>query len=233
MKSIRLYDEEIQRLIDADCVQVMRLVKPGKHFNTQCRHYLPHPNGGWRGHDGLSPDSVPACSDKGFLCPYGNQGDTLWVRETWGIDTNDLISGRNDSQMRYCVVYKASWSDANYYHYEEKYHWGWMAAHTMKQWASRFTVRIDNISIVNDLSKQDAINCGIKMYSRKGLSGWIDKYGYKAHNLNKHDWSHMPDDAVIALWNLWAERYQIGEYGNKPWLWRVNLSVVDKDWAGV
>ena len=92
-----------------------------------------------------------------ILCPYGQPGDHLWVRETFqnaGIftysDAKKLTSviGYPDGQG---IIYRASETSSVYVP-------GWKSSTCMPRWASRITLEITGVRIeqVQDISEHDA-----------------------------------------------------------------------------
>ena len=101
---------------------------------------LDHPNK----HDGGGTPIGPHVIG---MCPYGQPGDRLWVRETF--------SAMGDkTQHAYPVFYKADRpSDTG----------GWTPSIHMPRWASRILLEVTNIRVerLNDISADDAMAEGM------------------------------------------------------------------------
>lgn len=106
----------------------------------------------------LSPEDEP----EAFLefCPYGQPGDRLWVRETWGWFSKQFEWG--DCRG---VSYKADNAFApKYQTFRPSIH--------MPRWASRITLEIVSVRVerVQDISEEDAKAEGvIPLEPRTGL----------------------------------------------------------------
>jgi hypothetical protein len=91
------------------------------------------------------------------LCPYGQPGDRLWVRETWAqCYEGGLLGGR--------VVYRA---DVGFEGNATKIESGkvipWKPSIYMPRWASRITLEIVNVRVerVQEISEVDAEQEGV------------------------------------------------------------------------
>lgn len=109
------------------------------------------------------------------LCPYGQVGDRLWVRETF---TWDDISGK--------FLYKAD------NHYDLPYQSKWKPSIHMPRKASRITLEITDIRIerLQDISEEDAIAEGMnpELPRAKFRSLWESINGKGSWNLNPWVW---------------------------------------------
>jgi hypothetical protein len=80
-------------------------------------------------------------------CPYGQMGDSLWVRETFG------ESGLNR------IEYKAYPKDGKDFRAVMR----WKPSIHMPRWASRITLEIVNVRVerLNDISEEDCLKEGV------------------------------------------------------------------------
>ncbi len=99
-------------------------------------------------------------------CPFGQPGDRLWVRETWGDITADhpLCKDGRKPTSGDRIVYRANPAD--------DYQWGidksgqgdfcWRPSIHMPRWASRILLEITAVRVerVQDISSRDAWNEG-------------------------------------------------------------------------
>ena len=85
-------------------------------------------------------------------CPYGQPGDRLWVRETWGIHDADPARAwfRADPGVEDCVAKSTAG-------------WKWRPSIHMPRWASRITLRLTDVRVerVQDISVSDCIAEGL------------------------------------------------------------------------
>jgi hypothetical protein len=127
-------------------------------------------------------------------CPYGQPGDLLWVRETWGryerVDGNILYLYRADAG-----------DDPREYHVAG----GWKPSIHMPKRAARIFLEITDVRVerVQDISEEDVLNEGFRMDSTE-----IIKFGYKG--------------AFRYLWNsINAKRGYSWE--SDPWVWVIGF----------
>lgn len=110
----------------------------------------------------------------GFACPYGQVGDRLWVRETWGImqqgnacsgllsmptfeyEKYDMVTHERYLGSRYRVVYRATGSGILAGKWRPSIH--------MPRWASRITLEITGVKVerIQDISLRDIISQGLR-----------------------------------------------------------------------
>ncbi|MEG9670896.1 hypothetical protein V6X57_15815 [Serratia bockelmannii] len=119
------------------------------------------------------------------LCPFGQVGDRLWVRETWTPESIDAEDGS------YSPDYRAT---ANGQPLDGR----WTPSIHMPRWASRTTLEITAVRVerLNDISDGDAIREGCSAADMK--SGdcvadvfarlWLSIYGEESWRANPWVW---------------------------------------------
>ncbi len=133
------------------------------------------------------------------LCPYGQIGDRLWVRETWAINPDD--GG---------AVYRATDPD-----WEVCEGWAWRPSIHMPRWASRITLEITDARVerLQRITEEDAIaeGCDHKVQYVNGTE-------FVGEPCCKHDYA-----------NLWNGLYAASGYGwtVNPWVWVVAFKRVE------
>jgi hypothetical protein len=161
--------------------------------------------GGWK-LQGENGREAALCSPMiADLCPYGQPGDQLWVRETWGLhaygDDTDWVKGSctgldlEDS----VITYRADWGPM-----QESCHW--RPSIHMPRSASRLSLEITSVRVerLQDISADDL--------AREGLQEVIDA---------GVDHDGTPRDAWRALWT------QINgheSWAANPWVWVVDFT---------
>lgn len=178
--------------------------------------------------NGFSPEFVAL--PENHLCPYGQPGDRLWVRETWRVGAWDSDYGR------IAVDYAASpelgktpWLDvpdddvfvrlweqstddamkANLPLDEEgSYHWEpgkaptrWRPSIFMPRWASRITLEIKNVRV-------ERLN---EISDDDAMAEGVE-----------HFWS-TPRPAVANFWRLWESINGPGSWDANPWVWVIEF----------
>ena len=141
-----------------------------------------------------------------WIAPYGQTGDRLWVRETWGIDPNDWFPNPSPSAIGFMlnkIQYRADWKD-------EPYHWGWHPSIFMPRWASRITLEITDVRVerLQDISEDDCWHEGIRLGGTVTFTA-----GYK-----------------ILFRDLWDKLNNKRGYSWKsnPWVWVIEFKRLEQ-----
>lgn len=148
-----------------------------------------------------------------IICPYGQPGDRLWVRETWalvpqtayrqstGVDQVNKPGCNHDA-----AVFRAGWERCAPSRWRPSIH--------MPRWASRITLEIVSVRIerLNDISERDALSEGIER-----LSVGFKDYQRTQWNLGcpKHSFQ-----------TLWESINGNGSWQQNPWVWVVEFKRV-------
>jgi hypothetical protein len=161
------------------------------------------------------------------LCPFGNVGDRIWVREAWAIlgnedgcsvDWNDnLCRGDEKNAAR---IYRASceqkpgdyglWSipddtDWKPHTVNEKFDGGWCPSIHMPRWASRILLEITDVRVerLHDMSEADA----------------------KAEGATPATYKITPPEAVyrVGFGDIWRGIYGQENWLSNPWVWVIEF----------
>lgn len=152
------------------------------------------------------------------LCPFGQVGDRLWVRETFAVLGNEdgcpidwdgnLIKGDEKHAAR---IYKAScWQEPGNYGLwsipdrDTQYEGAWRPSIHMPRWASRITLEITGVRVerLNDISEEDAKAEGVK-------AGVSPGHEYMMHQ--------------VAFSELWQSLYGAENWRANPWVWVIEF----------
>jgi hypothetical protein len=136
------------------------------------------------------------------ICPYGQPGDTLWVRETWGhTGTGVWKVGQVYYAQDGGIIYRADHPNAA---------GSWFSPLHMPRFASRITLRITDIRVerLQDISEDDAKAEGVKPLD------------YAAHHVA------AGCGARIAFEQLWTTINGPGAWDANPWVWVVSFERV-------
>lgn len=167
--------------VRADNCQVIR--KPTKKRNGVYTHVMDAPEHG--------------------LCPFGNVGDRIWVRETFNafwLD-NDVIQEIKDgvSLASELCDYKADYSDSS------KPAEGWTPSIHMPRWASRILLEITDVRVerLHDMSEADA----------------------KAEGASPVTYKITPPEAVyrVGFGDIWRGIYGQENWLSNPWVWVIEF----------
>lgn len=142
-------------------------------------------------------------------CPYGIPGDRLWVRETWGVEANDM--------ERRAVRYRADGVGLL---------GDWRPSIYMPRWASRLTLEIVSVRVerVQDISEADAVAEGIEQFPD---GSWRDYIASKPA-YNQCDTAR---DSYRTLWDSINGQPRQGKpdvsWAANPWVWVIEFRKVE------
>lgn len=203
---------------------------------TQTRRIVKPRNGGaiiGSGGHGIAIEShgvIDDCMDvKTVPCPYGNLGDQLWVRETWGVvshefDENGVITdwkpNRPAAPIHEMPFGRGYYSGHVIYAADGSFEWiddygdekkCWKPSIHMPRKASRIQLEITGIRVerLNDCSEDDAKAEGVIV--RDII--YADE--------PKTDYSYIDQYKV-----LWESINGAGSWAVNPWVWVVEFKVV-------
>ena len=129
------------------------------------------------------------------VCPYGQVGDRLWVKETW---TPDIFTGKP-------LWYKANGIPDSLKNIR------WKPSIFMPRWASRITLEITGLRVerLQEITEEDTIKEGIVMNNRP-FEGW-----YWMPNI------YSTTNPIVAFEKLWDSLNAKREYSweQNPWCW--------------
>jgi len=149
------------------------------------------------------------------LCPHGQPGDRLWVRETWTYDNKEYVQTYKDEPWRGMpdigtaeVYYRATERTPDAFP-------RWRPSIFMPRWASRITLEITNVRVerLNDISEEDA-EC-------EGISS---SFG---------NWKNYTDQSVVcqtskaSFRTLWESINGPGSWDANPLVWVVEFKRSD------
>ncbi|EIY2202313.1 hypothetical protein MMI78_004549 [Escherichia coli] len=142
------------------------------------------------------------------LCPFGNVGDHIWVRETFNafwLD-NDVIQEIKDgvSLASELCDYKADYSDSS------KPAEGWTPSIHMPRWASRILLEITDVRVerLHDMSEADA----------------------KAEGASPATYKITPPEAVyrVGFGDIWRGIYGQENWLSNPWVWVIEFKRIQE-----
>ncbi len=160
---------------------------------------------------GFSPDFV--AHPENDVCPYGQAGDRLWVRETWARDDED---GQ--------LIYRADVGhDLNADMWEQNRIEGaprfrWRPSIFMPRWASRITLDIVDIGVerLQDISEIDAAAEGAPLAME--IDGSFGRHPMGTHR--------------EGFGLVWQQINGRESWLANPWVWVVEFAVVNSAVSG-
>lgn len=168
-----------------------------------------------------------------ILCPYGQPGDLLWVRETWHpsarLGTQYEVEYRADSSTRVVDAgYEGPTPKIDAAIGEDK----WKPSIFMPRWASRLTLRITEIRVerVAEISEEDAIAEGLTRLTKDGGQtykwGIPDRDGLPGNDddgWHWKQWEQDPRQAYRYLWNSINGKKSGASFADNPFVWVVSF----------
>ncbi|HBO8375261.1 TPA: hypothetical protein L5B58_006782, partial [Pseudomonas aeruginosa] len=139
-------------------------------------------------------------------CPYGEPGDRLWVRETWGLQVRSYGGGAGEF-----IVYRATNPDAIYCKSSEgrEYPVKWKPSIHMRRHSSRILLEITAVRVerLQDISNDQAI----------------------AEGIDTHPMGFYGNGCITAggaFLELWESINGDGRWADNPWVWVIEFKRV-------
>lgn len=189
-------------------------------------------HGEWYGYrDAATTDGLGIPATDMLRCPYGVEGDALWVREAWRTKAN--LDAKNATQMAEMAA-GAGWSkpwapieytaDGHTVNDDALWSGGWgrpRLARFMPRWASRLTLAIVNVRVERllDITDEDAEAEGVLT-----LDGQLDD---AAICRAAKTMACKATDSRAWFGALWDEiNGERAPLASNPWVWCVSFEVV-------
>lgn len=153
--------------------------------------------------------------------PPTQPGDTLWVRETWGMNHCQYERGPIpkvrpadfDQPDAHYLAYQATETDTEIVHELR-----WRPSIHMPRWASRISLSVSNVRVeqLQEITDADAEAEGIREPSL-GDTVWFGFVGLPRPSC----------PAKTAFANLWMEIHGVESWEANPWVWVIDFEAVD------
>lgn len=181
-----------------------------------------------------------------YLCPYGNAGDRLWVRETFMYFPAEYCYEASVSHPSKPAetLYRAD-SDP----YGDSKRIGWTPSIHMPREHSRITLEITGVRVerLNDISEQDATAEGVPAWANKDdaenghyIQRPLDEHWcWKCKGQGVHpalgggmgvieiDCENCDTQAKLFR-NLWESINGAGSWEQNPWVWAISFRRVEQ-----
>ena len=162
------------------------------------------------------------------MCPYGQPGDGLWVRETWSpwadASTQLLVAKAGEK-----VIYREDYLDGALpvvlggdYHWHPSIH--------MPKWAARLWLEVKAVRVerVQDITPQEIEAEGldfIEVCERHWVQKTANGYPYEAY-------AEAMEREFISLWNSINAKRGFG-WDVNPWVWVIEYERIEQrgEWA--
>ncbi|MBJ9142245.1 ASCH domain-containing protein [Citrobacter koseri] len=158
-----------------------------------------------------------------IVCPLGQPGDCLWVRETF---QGPLVSEELFEEYRaypekfetpqYCEYAADGGARPEYCDLDDNLRHGWRPSIHMPRWASRILLEITDVRVerLNDISQEDAQAEGMD------LTGW--RPTYSDPDSGGEVWTPYDNFA-----QLWESIYGDENWRSNPWVWVIEFKCIE------
>jgi hypothetical protein len=243
--------EMVRAILDGRKSMTRRVVKPQPEWIEQT---APGVAPYWRhsDHTGSCPFD-PADRDTWPVCPYGQPGDRLWVRETWQYadwteDGMPWVRYEADGATRFhdSGAVPEEWADrltdtwealsepANYEVDNRAADRRWRPSIHMPRWASRITLEITDVRVerAQEITEADAIAEGINPRTALAMNGMSYFPNLQAWALTDNgipgagEPEHGHRGVFAQLWDSLNAPRGYGWDAN-PWVWVVNFNRIN------
>lgn len=150
-------------------------------------------------------------------CPFGEVGDTIWVRETWQ-HTSEFGINNQDENAGY--IYKASENGKDWEENTEG--WKWKPSIFMPKDACRIFLKITNIRVerLQDISEEDAIVEGAKPCTDNLTME------NRVHNYNNPSTAQFPLVHYYGFQSLWQSINGKESWDSNPYVWVIEFETI-------
>lgn len=212
--------------------EMVRAILSGR--KTQTRRVInPQPSSGVR-KSVLVKSGVEDGHGRELVCPLGQPGDHLWVREAFRMAKSlDIHSPREVADLSMSAGYKNPWAPIQF-EYDGGRTGKWTGFDTppvvtepgklrpslhMPRWASRIQLEISNVGVqrIQNISSGDAVREGICQLPASGrycINPGDQYFGGASHSAKE-----------VYSW-LWESIYGEGSWQSNPWVWVIEFERV-------
>jgi len=209
----------VRALLDGSKTQTRRIVKdlPPWPITEIC-----HDSGGtgkWMP-NGPAPSGTGMAAGHWRLCPYGQPGDHLWVRETFLDTLGTGVEHRDESGLRHRYAFAADCAPGSYGDQTRKdYGLKWKPSIHMPRAASRILLEIVSVRVerLSEISVSDCHSEGI---------GQCDGLGNNEEILGLARRMGTFEQDVLRYATLWESINGAGSWVDNPWVWVVEFKRV-------
>ncbi|QJE03078.1 hypothetical protein HH212_26360 [Massilia forsythiae] len=156
------------------------------------------------------------------ICPYGQPGDRLWIREAFALSVVDPDGGPpDDDPENYDVIYRATdtpggeWTDGE----GNTIAAPWKPSIHMPRWASRILLEITSVRVerLQDISEADAVAEGIAACDGLGTVEAILDLAKRMGDCT---------EPVLTYATLWESINGVGSWNKNPFCWVIEFKRV-------
>ena len=188
--------EMVRAILKGRKTQTRRVIKPQPKHSAS--YWICGKNGVWADGHGWQK-----------LCPYGQPGGELWVRETWSAPGNDYEDCKPSELLR-------NWFKPEKLKYRATEQYGdayykWRPSIHMSRWMSRIQLEVVSVKVerVQDITEADAIAEGVRKLYR--CPKWTEGEAIKS---------------FIELWDSINKKQGFG-WDENPWVWATGFKLIE------
>lgn len=152
-----------------------------------------------------------------IVCPYGNPGDRLWVRENgW-----QRPADRAERGWPYAYDADAPFGIGAANEAYREAGWKRRPSIHMPRWASRILLEVTDVRVerLKEISEADAMAEGIERSPSMGKPGALQWCDYRMPH-NAAEWFNSP---IHSYETLWDQINGTGAWAANPWVWAVSF----------
>jgi hypothetical protein len=211
----------VRAILDGSKTQTRRVVKHEIRGPNYLGHFNWYDKNGWQGaHGGDTPFGKTSAA---LLCPYGQPGDRLWVRETWNHENYPYGPADPDCCFFYRVDYFDDPLGPDLELSEDGIRRKWIPSIHMPRYASRIDLEITGVRVerLQDISEADALAEGIERpedisdATLEAIDVWTEG--------SERDAFNVLNQPVRQYRRLWESINGPGSWDVNPWVWVVEF----------
>ena len=222
--------EMIRAILDGRKTQTRRVINPQPTLSERTGF-------NWKGYAyGIGStyrDTVRNFASCFNVCPFGQIGDLLWVRETWQgplVDEEHFEDYRANADKfqtpAFCEYAADGGTRPEFCDLDDNVRQGWRPSIHMPRWASRILLEITAVRVerLNSISEGDAMAEGVRMIENNFGNGpaYCD---YSLPNLDDAaEWYNRANDSFKSLWK---SIYGAENWSANPWVWVIEFKRVE------
>jgi hypothetical protein len=195
----------VRAILEGRKTQTRHVCKPQPVYVSDC---------GDRFYDGCDYKKSWCKPNAGFIdCPFGNIGDRLWVKETFGVFDCDREPYDNSISWAYKATPYILEPDEETYSddlitLDDLVDKEWRSPIYMPRIASRITLEITNIRVerLQDISDKDALAKGIENFFGVTYNGRFP-----------------PADGRLRFSEMWESTQDKNPWNTNPWVWVIEF----------
>jgi len=219
----------VRAVLDGRKTQTRRIMTPQPADDIQLHEFPNKSLLGW-----LSSLEHKHGSFTAHICPFGQPGDRLWVRESF-YEHGHWQGGGYDPEDSYFVsdkqvLYPADGIQRPAERKREDF-WRSRPSIHMPRWASRITLEITGVRVkrLQDISEVDAKAEGLAEITKDGSLfkfGIPDRDGYPGTDDRGWPWHEWERSPISAYSKLWQCIYGADSWQANPWVWVIEFKRV-------